>query len=81
MNKYNTLHKMNYDDDQYDENNEVNLDTNWIQEFEATDQNYIPFYNEDVNEIKVTSLYVDKENNIETIKEERLVLKQENCQQ
>lgn len=73
MNKYNTLHKMNYEEEE-----ELNLDMNWIKEFEATDQNYIPFYNEDVNEIKVTSLYVDNENNIETIKEEMLLLKQKN---
>jgi hypothetical protein len=73
MNQYNTLHKMNYEEEE-----DLNLDMNWIKEFEATDQNYIPFYNEDVNEIKVTSLYVDNENNIETIKEEILVLKQEN---
>jgi hypothetical protein len=66
---------MNYEEEPYEQ---TNLDTNWIQEFEKTDQNYVPFYNEDVNEIKVTSLYVDKENNIETIKEERLLLKQEN---
>ena len=69
---------MNYEEDPYEENNELNLDTNWIQEFETTDQNYIPFYNEHVNEIKVTSLYVDNENNIKTIKEEMLILKQEN---
>lgn len=69
---------MNYDGESYEENNDSNLDTKWIQEFETTDQNYIPFYNEDVYEIKVTSLYVDKENNIETIKEEMLLLKQEN---
>lgn len=59
-------------------NIDINLDTNWIQEFETTDRHYIPFYNQDVNEIRVTSLYVDKENNIETIKEEILLLKQEN---
>lgn len=69
---------MNYEDELDEENNESNLDMSWIKEFETTDQNYIPFYNEDVNEIKVTSLYVDKENNIETIKEEMLILKQEN---
>jgi len=69
---------MNYQEEPDDENNDSNLDTNWIQEFEITDKNYIQFYNEDVNEIKVTSLYVDKENNIETIKEEMLLLKQEN---
>ena len=78
-NQYNTLHKMNYEEDIDEETSvDINLDTNWIEDFETTDQNYIPFYNEDVNEIKVTSLYVDKENNIETIKEEMLLLKQEN---
>jgi hypothetical protein len=70
---------MNYEEDIDEETNiDINLDTNWIEEFETTDQNYIPFYNEDVNEIKVTSLYVDNENNIESIKEEILLLKQEN---
>lgn len=69
---------MNDDDELYEENNVSKLDTNWIKDFETTDQNYIPFYNEDVNEIKVTSLYVNKENNIETIKEEMLILKKEN---
>ena len=79
MNQYNTLYKMNYEEDIDEETSvDINLDTNWIEDFETTDQNYIPFYNEDVNEIKVTSLYVDKENNIETIKEEMLLLKQEN---
>ena len=63
MNQYNTLHKMNYEDEQ---DEDTNLDTNWIQDFETIDQNYIPFYNEDVNEIKVTSMYVDNENNIDS---------------
>ena len=79
MNQYNTLHKMNYEEDIYEETNvDINLDTNWIQEFEKNDQKYIPFYNEDVSEIKVTCLYVDNENNIESIKEEILQLNQEN---
>jgi hypothetical protein len=64
---------MNYEEDEH-----PNLDTNWIQEFETNDQNYVLFYNEDVHEIKFISLYVDNENNIESIKEERLFLKQEN---
>jgi hypothetical protein len=62
----------------YEEDDYSNLDTNWIQEFETNDQNYIPFYNDHVHEIKFVSLYVDNENNIESIKEERLFLKQEN---
>jgi len=76
--KYSILHKMNYPEEQDEDEFYSNLDMNWIKEFEKTDENYIPFYNENVNEIKVTSLYVDKENNIETIKEEILLLKQEN---
>jgi hypothetical protein len=69
---------MNYPEEQDEDEFYSNLDMNWIKEFEKTDENYIPFYSENVNEIKVTSLYVDKENNIETIKEEILLLKQEN---
>lgn len=64
-----------------EENNntgDFNLDTRWIQEFESIDNNYKQFYNEVVSDIKICSIYVDKNNNIENIKQEILELSREN---
>jgi hypothetical protein len=64
-----------------EENNDIsdfNLDTRWIQEFESIDYNYKQFYNEVVDDIKICSIYVDKNNNIENIKQEILELSREN---
>jgi len=64
-----------------EENNDMsdfNLDTSWIQEFESVDYNYKQFYNEVVCDIKICSVYVDKNNNIENIKQETLELSREN---
>lgn len=64
-----------------EENNDIsdfNLDTRWIQEFESVDYNYKQFYNEVVGDIKICSIYVDKNNNIENIKQEILELSREN---
>ena len=50
-----------------EENSDINdftLDTRWIQECESIDYNYKQFYNEVVGDIKICSIYVDKNNNI-----------------
>ena len=57
---------------------DFNLDTRWIQEFESVDNNYKQFYNEVIDDIKICSIYVDKNNNIENIKQEVLKLSREN---
>jgi len=65
----------------FEENNDIsdfNLDTRWIQEFESVDYNYKQFYNEVIGDIKICSIYVDKNNNIENIKQEILELSREN---
>lgn len=65
----------------FEENNDIsdfNLDTRWIQEFESIDYNYKKFYNEVVCDIKICSIYVDKNNNIENVKQETLELSREN---
>jgi hypothetical protein len=58
--------------------NDFTLDNRWIQEFELTDKHYKKFYNEVVDNIKISSIYVDKNNNIENIKQETLHLSREN---
>lgn len=62
----------------YEDTNEINLDTRWIQEFELIDDNYKQFYNEVVDDIKICSIYVDKNNEIENIKQDTLELSREN---
>ena len=60
------------------EDHEIELDTNWIDEFEALDENYKAFYTEDITHIKFNYIYVNKENDIEKVKEETILLKDTN---
>ena len=57
---------------------EFTLDNRWIQEFELTDKYYKKFYNEVVDSIKICSIYVDRDNDVENIKQETLHLSREN---
>jgi len=57
---------------------DIELDTNWIDEFESLDEDYKEFYTEDVTYIKFNYIYVNKENDIEKIKEETILLKEPN---
>jgi hypothetical protein len=51
------------------------LDNSWLEEFEKLDNEYKNYYTEDLSFIKVSSLYVNKENNIEKLREEKYLLK------
>jgi len=63
----------------YDSDNEnTDFDTEWINEFEKVDKNYDIFYKEDLQYIKITILYVNKFNEIDKIKEEKIFLKSKN---
>jgi len=62
----------------YDLDEELDLDQEWIDKFEEIDKNYSDFYIEDVVSIKVHFIYVNKERNIEKIKKEKLLLKTPN---
>jgi hypothetical protein len=57
------------------EDSHIELDTSWIDEFETLDENYKAFYTEDITQIKFTYIYVNKENDIEIVKEETILLK------
>jgi hypothetical protein len=57
---------------------DIELDTNWIDEFESLDEDYKEFYTEDVTYIKFNYIYVNKESDIEKIKEETILLKEPN---
>ena len=56
-----------------DDENDI-LDTDWITKFEKIDNSYNIFYLDDVNSIKVKCVYINKENEIEKMKEENMML-------
>ena len=51
------------------------LDSTWLQEFENLDNEYKNYYTEEISFIRIHSIYVNKNNEIEKIKEEKVLLK------
>jgi hypothetical protein len=47
------------------------LEYDWIKEFEKQDSQYEIFYKEDVIYVSIRSIYIDRNSNIQTIKEEK----------
>jgi len=60
------------------EESEINLDTSWIEEFEREEKDYKAYYREDLQSIKVHCIYVNKNNDIDKIKEEKIFMNQPN---
>jgi hypothetical protein len=56
-----------------DDENDI-LDTDWITKFENIDNSYNIFYLDDVNSIKVKCVYINKDNEIEKMKQENIML-------
>jgi hypothetical protein len=57
---------------------DMNMDESWIKEFQETDKLYEKYYLDDLYHIKVNSIYVDDSKNIVKIKEERIMMKENN---
>jgi hypothetical protein len=51
--------------------NSESFQTNWIEEFEKMDNNYELFYRENVSFVSLHSIYIDKDKEIQTVKEEK----------
>jgi hypothetical protein len=51
------------------------LDSTWIQQFETLDKEYKNYYSEEISFIRIHSIYIDNDNNIEKVREEKLLLK------
>jgi hypothetical protein len=67
-------------------NNELNddmeeLDSTWLQEFENLDKEYKHYYTEELTFVKIHCIYINKENAIEKMKEERVLLSVPGCLQ
>lgn len=55
------------------------LDDNWIKEFKNIDKDYEIFYLDDIHFVKITFLYIDKDNNIIKCINNKYLLKRQNC--
>jgi hypothetical protein len=55
-----------------------NLDDEWINEFEKTDKLYQDFYKDDLYYLNVRVIYVNRDNEIDKIKQETLLLSMKN---
>ena len=60
------------------ENDNNDFDADWINEFEKVDKDYASFYLEDLSYVKVTIIYINNNNELEKIKEEKLLLRKPN---
>ena len=59
-----------------DINNTIeDLDLSWINEFEKMDNEYKIYYSEELSFIRIHSIYVNNNNEIEKVREEKLLLK------
>jgi len=69
----------NMDNDNMDNDNMDNdiedLDFSWIDEFEKIDSEYNMYYTEDLSFIKIHSIYINNNNEIEKVTEEKFFLK------
>ena len=61
-------------DYRYDSDNSDDLNDNWIKDFEEEDTPYIDFYKEEVDNIKIYVIYVNKKNKIFHIKKDNLIV-------
>ena len=59
-------------------NNDVYLNDDWIKEFKTIDKNYQEFYLDDLTNIKLTIIYIDRNNEIIKTKQEKIYLNETN---
>jgi hypothetical protein len=52
------------------------LDSTWIQDFDNLDKEYKNYYTEDISFLRIHSIYINKENDIEKVREEKVFLKE-----
>jgi hypothetical protein len=67
---------MNINNDNLKTNDDIeDLDSSWLEEFEKMDNEFKNYYTEDLSFIKIKSVYVNKDSNIEKLREEKILLK------
>ena len=67
---------MNNDNDNDNDNDNIGvLDLSWIQDFERIDNEYKIYYTEEISFIRIHSIYLNLNNEIEKMREEKILLK------
>lgn len=66
---------MNNENIDYINDNIEDLDLSWIQEFEKLDSEYKMYYTEDISFVRIHTIYVNNNNDIDKIREEKILLK------
>jgi hypothetical protein len=67
--------KEDEEDEEDDEEIDKDIDFSWINEFETVDKEYKDYYTEDLTVIKTHCIYVNKNNEIDRVLEDTLLLK------
>jgi len=68
---------MNNQNNNYNDDNDIieDLDLSWIHDFEKIDSEYKNYYTEELSFIRIHSIYVNSNNDIEKVREEKFLLK------
>jgi len=66
---------MEKEEEEKEELIDENIDSSWLEEFENLDKEYKDYYTEELATIKIHCIYIDKNNEIARIIEDRIILK------
>lgn len=58
---------------------DAKLDSSWITEFESAELDYKQYYKEDLQSIRLHCIYINRNNDIDKIKEEKVFMQKPNC--
>jgi hypothetical protein len=61
--------------DEIDKDINETIDSSWLEELENLDKEYKDYYTEELTVVKIHCIYVNKDNEIEKLLEEKLILK------
>ncbi len=61
--------------DEIDKDINETIDTSWLEEFENLDKEYKDYYTEELTVVKIHCIYINKDNEIEKLSEDKLILK------
>lgn len=61
--------------DEIDKDINETIDTSWLEELENLDKEYKDYYTEELTVVKIHCIYVNKDNEIEKLLEDKLILK------
>ena len=76
MTNENIINNDTINNSDFNNNDDIDdLDTTWLQEFETLNNDYKNYYTEELSFIRVHAIYVNNDNDIEKVREEKFLLK------